>query len=202
MACLESLKPWPLSACPVCGQDQTEPGLCGTCQTNPPEREETRHLFTYEGTARDILHSYKFKTWFFLSRAMAIGMVPRLYALGPEFNDAPLVPVPQHALRWLRYRFNPVGELTKQLSALAGHPVRILLRTTRHRPAQSRLRARERRAIPSGTYRFKTGNAPGRAILIDDVFTTGSTIQACVSALKRGGVHRVAVITFSRTPQG
>ncbi len=115
-----------------------------------------------------------------------------------------LVPVPLHRWRLLRRGYNQAALLARAVARLAGRPcVPDLLE--RHRPtaSQQRLSARARRenVTPAAfrVHRRHRGRIAGaRILLVDDVFTTGATLDACAKVLQRAGAARVDALTLAR----
>ncbi|MBK1883154.1 ComF family protein [Luteolibacter pohnpeiensis] len=123
----------------------------------------------------------------------------------PRFQIAlqekwPLVPVPLHRSRYQWRHFNQAEEIALQLSQLIGLPVLHALKRVRKTATQTRLSRKERLENLSSAFartRQKFAETRG-AILIDDVFTTGSTVDACAKTLRKAGFQNVAVITVMR----
>jgi competence protein ComFC len=119
----------------------------------------------------------------------------------------PLVPVPLHRLRQMWRQFNQAEEISRVISLETGLPVERLLKRVRRTETQTRLSRRQRMENLKGAFslRKKWGmknpaaslEAPG-VILVDDVFTTGSTVDACAKVLRKAGVKRIAVLTVVR----
>src|SRR6185312_4307372 len=115
-----------------------------------------------------------------------------------------IVPVPLHPLRlWVR-RFNQSALLAHALARRVHKPYEPLaLLRTRSTPSQGEMpSAKARRKNMRGAFRVDTRRAPavkGRnVLLVDDVLTTGATVDACARALKRAGASQVAVLTLAR----
>jgi ComF family protein len=110
-----------------------------------------------------------------------------------------LVPVPLHRRR-LRWRqFNQSEEIARFLGRILGLPVRPWLRRIRSTTAQTRLSRSQRRKNLRGAFESVPRMAAGAgAILLDDVFTTGSTAHECARVLRAGGFEKVVVVTVLR----
>jgi len=111
-----------------------------------------------------------------------------------------MVPVPLHRARRRRRGFNQAALLAEALSEKIGVSVDIGT-LVRHRPtaAQVGLDAEERTRNVRDAFRCVTGRAEGKVVLlIDDVCTTGSTLEACAVALREGGAKSVKAMTLAR----
>ena len=116
------------------------------------------------------------------------------------------MPVPLHAGRLLRRRFNQAAELSRHLSRLSGVPYRPLalvrVKATR---SQIGLGAKARADNVRGAFKVRENRqaeiAGRRVLLVDDVYTTGSTVESAARALKRAGASAVDVLTFARVAE-
>ena len=115
-----------------------------------------------------------------------------------------IVPVPFHPRRLWQRRFNQSAMLAQRLATLTGKPADPLaLQKIRETPSQGEMpSAKARRRNVRGAFRVEPTAVPalrGKSVLlIDDVFTTGATIDACARALKRAGAAKVLVLTLAR----
>jgi ComF family protein len=147
------------------------------------------------------IRRFKFSRRADLARALA-RQLPWPPSLGAGASArACLVPVPLHYLRLVERGFNPAALLARALSQRVGASFSPeLLRRQRATAQQSRLPARERRANVAGAF-MASANARGqRVVLIDDVVTTGSTLQACCQALYAAGVEHVTLLALAAAP--
>jgi ComF family protein len=156
----------------------------------PPPYRMARAAFAYDGSAADLIKRFKFSDRPDLAKFLA----PHMARAGQEINDpeAVYVPVPLHHWRLLARRFNQSAELCRALSVLTHYPMllNVLLRI---RPTRQQigLNREGRRRNLSGAFAI----APKRAalirdkpvILVDDVLTTGATIEACSRTLLKAG---------------
>jgi ComF family protein len=156
---------------------------------------------SYEGPARALVRTLKFRGAVRLAAAMAAQMVAN--APPGLLEGRSLVPVPIHPARRRRRGFNQAEELARALSRRSGLQVADCLERTAGGARASQVgRGRdERRGALAGGIRIRTGTpVPLRALLVDDVVTTGSTLAACAVALGGAGVRGVEAIVYARTP--
>jgi predicted amidophosphoribosyltransferase len=124
---------------------------------------------------------------------------------GAPLPKATLVPVPLHPARRVRRGFNQAALLAAAVGARSGLPMSDCLERRCGAPAQvGRGRAARLAAADAGErgVRLRAGARapPGRAVLVDDVVTTGATLGACAAALRAGGSRRVVALAYARTP--
>lgn len=122
----------------------------------------------------------------------------RHHELGP-FDV--LVPVPQHPSRLRERGYNQAELIARPLAKSLGVPCRSYLLVRSHpRPDKLKLTVRERWRTVRGAYAIRQGTRVDnlRVLLVDDVFTTGATLDACSRALRRAGAARVVALTVAR----
>jgi ComF family protein len=153
----------------------------------------------YEGAARALVAALKFRGALGLAETMAAQMaagVPATFLLG-----ASLVPVPLHPARSRRRGFNQAERLAASLGRRIGLPLADCLERGGPASRQTGRSRRERIASPASSIGVRGGSAaPARAVLVDDVVTTGSTLRACAVALRSAGSAEVRAVTYARTP--
>lgn len=168
---------------------------------DPPAFDRARAAVTFDAVARDLVHKLKYADRLDLAAPLARMMAQ---AGGDVLPDADLLlPVPLHPFRLWRRRFNQAALLGRHLSRATGVPQRTdLLKRRRVTSSQTRLGKMERRENVAGAFAL-CGNAASvlagrRVLLVDDVYTTGATLDACARVLRRAGVSGVDALTFAR----
>lgn len=154
----------------------------------------------YEGPARAVVHGLKYRG----APGLAGPMSAQIAASAPPGLVAPpaaLVPVPLHPARRRRRGFNQAERLAAALARRTGLEVCDCLRRT-GRPSRQVGRGRaERLGGPAGAIELHPrARPPSRALIVDDVATTGATLAACAAALRAAGVQRIAAVAYARTP--
>jgi ComF family protein len=138
-----------------------------------------------------------------LSRPLSTLLVPAVTALAlPE--DVAMVPVPMHPRRLAQRGYNQAALLARELSRAVGCQYRPrLLRRTRQAERQVGKTRVERLDNMCGAFELSSRErAPARAVLIDDVITTGATVRACAQALEAGGVEMTAIVALAHAEPG
>ncbi|MGA0562699.1 ComF family protein [Ancylobacter sp. VNQ12] len=172
---------------------------------DPPAYGRARAVAAFGDVARDLIHALKYADRLDVAPPMA-RMMARAGADILEGAGA-LVPVPLHGLRLWRRRFNQSVLLARGVSAASGVPVRTdWLARGRATLPQVGLDRTARAANVAGAFIVpETARAElrgRRVVLVDDVLTTGATIDACVKALTRAGASGVDVLVFARVVDG
>jgi ComF family protein len=196
--------------CDLCG-DPLPPvaapfRVCRRCLTAPPRFETARSVGLYAGSLKAIIHAFKYDG----RRSLAGPLAALMREAGSRLlggADA-VVPVPLHPWRAIHRGFNQAEDLARHL----GLPVCQPIRRVRHGPPQASLNGRERRANVTQAFGRRTAFVVGRdhvqarrlrnrtVILVDDVMTTGATLDECSRALLETGVATVRVLTLARVP--
>jgi len=154
----------------------------------------------YEGPARSLVGGLKYRGAPGLARPMAAQIAAGAPA-GLLEHPAALVPVPLHPRRRRRRGYNQAERLARELSRRTGVPVADVL--CRRGPDGRQVgRSREERlARLDGAVALRArARPPQRAVLVDDVTTTGATLAACAVALLGAGSGSVRAVTYARTP--
>jgi ComF family protein len=174
--------------------------LCAACLAKPPAFDNARAILAYDEKSRGAILALK--------HADRLDLVPGFSRWlgrsgGMLLKDSDMViPVPLHPLRLWRRRYNQSAELARRLArdwSLAYDPG--TLARSRSTPSQGLMasaRARRRNVLSAFKVHDPAKVAGRRILLVDDVLTTGATVDACARALKRAGALRVHVLVLAR----
>lgn len=184
--------------CWRCGQPAAEDGVCSSCHDAPPALSAIRSAAIFTGPLREAIHVFKYNGRTDLAEPLASLMV--------EFwqrNTLPadvVVPVPLHHQRQRERGFNQAALLAQVFVALTGLPLSVDgLERIRETAPQIGLNAQQRRHNVYGAFRARPAALSGRRpLLIDDVCTTGATLEACAAALLSAGCQAVYALTLAR----
>lgn len=185
--------------CDKCGEPNTI-GLCHNCQAQPLQIEAIYSVVIFDGQIRQAVHGFKYER--LSSLAEPFGRLLADYWQTRALQADWLVPVPLHAARQRERGYNQSELLARQLSQHTGVPLLpIGLRRTRVTKVQMQLNAAERKVNVAGAFQCNDTRLSGRrVVVIDDVCTTGATLDACASALLQAGAASVIGLTLARTP--
>ena len=207
-------------ACPLCeGMLTDDEILCSTCidtfaeealHYKPPDRmmesvDLISVLLPYDSSCRTIVHALKYhgmpSLGFVLGRLMAMKTLKDRNISENTF----LIPVPLHPVKLKERGYNQSEYLARGFASFSPYEVRTnLLRRTRKTETQTALDHKERAENVRNAFVYsgkKTLSGYG-VILIDDVMTTGSTMAACVQALKDGGAGNIAISVLATPDMG
>jgi ComF family protein len=167
-----------------------EAGRCPLCRLGINRFDAAYSYGAYEGKLRELIHLFKYG---------GIRTLVRVAVPPGETFDA-IVPAPLHWTKLWQRGFNQARLLALELSRRTGAPLLRALRRRKATRAQAGLTRAGRRANVAGAFAVSNPAAVAglRLLLVDDVMTTGATMNACAAALKRAGARRVAVLTLAR----
>jgi ComF family protein len=177
--------------------------LCGACTRERPVFDRARAVFAYNDVARDLVTGLKHRDRTHLAPALGRWLVRAGRTLIEEADV--IAPVPLHPNRLRRRRFNQSALLVHALAHGAGMRARVridLLHRTRATPSQGGFGAAARRRNVRGA--FALGPRAGmhvvgkRVLLVDDVYTTGATLDACARVLRRAGAAEIDALVLAR----
>jgi competence protein ComFC len=185
--------------CPLCWQPERRGERCGRCAQARPAFAGARSLYLYQGPVREAVHALKYNHLSGLARPMAEMMAACLEREALAVDA--VVPVPLFGRRRRLRGYNQSALLGRELARLGGLPlVEGGLARRRDTPPQARsVDAEARRRNVAGAFAADARRVEGRSVLlIDDVMTTGATLDACAQALRQAGAASVWALTFAR----
>lgn len=174
---------------------------CASCMAHEPRFDRARAAMRYDEGARGLVLRFKHAD----ATHAAPGYARWMARAGAELlADCDLIaPVPLHRWRLLWRRYNQSALLALALGRIADRPVvPDLLVRRRHTPSQGRLDRARRHANVARAFALRPAYAASikgkRVLLVDDVMTTGATLDACARALRQAGAASVWALTFAR----
>jgi ComF family protein len=193
-------------SCPTCGvplsPEAPGPYECGACLAGLYRFDRARAAGAYRGLLREVIHRFKYDGHIALARPLAQLMLPGAKELCTFHEINVVLPVPLHPRRLRERGFNQAALLARRVGVSLNIPVEYtVLRRLRWTEPQIGLSSRERAENVRGAFGLTNRRAVRNrtVLLVDDVFTTGETVDQCVRELKRGGATEVVVLTVART---
>ncbi len=181
---------------------------CPNCSELSFTFEFARPAMLKDTRTLDLIHQLKYQRSLHLAKELG-SLAAEAFQNDPRLKIAleekwPLVPVPLHRGRLIHRHFNQAEEIALAISHHIDLPMISALRRTRDTGTQTRLSRKQRMKNLQGSFEIsKAGknriqHAAEGAVLIDDVLTTGSTVNECAKTLRRAGFHKVVVVTVMR----
>jgi ComF family protein len=193
-ACIAELPPLP-ERCPRCALPSPAAAVCGSCLNHPPHFDATLALWRYEFPCDRLVQALKYRARLALARFFARSLASRPM---PEVDL--IVPMPLYPKRLAERGFNQALEIARSLAQQLGSPIapRGVLRLKDTLP-QTQLPYDERAKNVRGAFACNLDLSGRRIAVVDDVMTTGATLNELARALKRAGATRVENFVIART---
>jgi ComF family protein len=204
LACLDSVAWIQKSRCRSCGvgmDGMDYAGLtCKNCRESPPVFGEGRSMFHLNQAGRILIHELKYN-----ANKRVLDDMPFFLERVPQFLEfvtgAVLIPVPLHKKKLRKRGYNQSLWVAKVFAKEAGVSTVAYdcLERTRDTPSQTKLDRAERKQNVKNAFALKDGTCLDgfdRIVLVDDVYTTGATLDACAQALIDSGISQVEVATL------
>jgi competence protein ComFC len=197
--CMESVQVITPPVCPICGEKQQNDQVCARCVRSAPAYTAMRSWAAYAGPLRKAIQRVKFHRDIAMGEILSRPMVAYLKKLDWQFEM--VLPVPISLARLAERGYNQVSLLARPIAlglerSYHSHAL-IKERETR---SQVGLSAKERRENVRGAFRADSRVVNGKTVLvIDDITTTGSTLEECAQALVQAGARQVYGLTLARS---
>lgn len=182
--------------------DDGDGTICASCHAAANEFRHARSLFRYDEASKPLILAFKHGDRLERAPALAHWLMRAGHGLLAEADL--IVPVPLHPRRLWRRRYNQAAILAQKLALSAGksYAPDILerARATQSQGAMPSAKARKRNVMAAFRVpaRHREALRGMRILLVDDVYTTGATLNSCARALKRGGAGQVDALTLAR----
>ena len=196
-ACQARIEPPPAPACIRCGHPQDTDRLCPICRETPSHLDRITASAIFAHPLRDAIHELKYNNCRSLARPLGERMAAAWRQAGLAADV--IFPVPLHAARLAERGYNQSALLARVVGREVGVPIdETALVRAKATQQQAMLKAVERWENVKGAFTC-SGDIRGKHIvLVDDVCTTGSTLEACAAALRAAGAARVWAFTLAR----
>jgi ComF family protein len=184
--------------CARCGDKVATESLCTRCRTSPLQIERIRSAVYFEGALREAIHQLKYKGRTALAKPLG-NLMAAYWQRNPMPSDV-VVPVPLHADRLRERGYNQAAllahELTREIGLTLDEQTLVRKRAT---APQIELNARQRKENVQEAFCCSNDTLNGKKVLlVDDVCTTGATLEACAIALHEGGARSIQALTLAR----
>ncbi len=189
--------PW----CPSCGMPSPGGEICSRCREHPPALQAFRSWAFFDGPVRNALHRIKYRRDIALADALTLQML-KTYRAHLAWQVDAVLPVPLSRQRLQERGYNQAALFALPLALALGTSYRpAALRRVRHTRSQVELSWEQRQENVAGAFIAAPDDVSGKTILlVDDVITTGATLNACASALRSAGARTVYAFSVARTP--
>lgn len=197
--CWATVAPVGERICSVCGTPAKKAESCSHCSLIPDCRW-VRSAFLFEGALRRAIHALKYQRRSALAASLVSLMLDHLHL--PDYDFEVLIPVPLHPARLAERGFNQAEVLARALSARWDVPMWVGgLERVRPTRSQVELNVAERQANVRQAFLARQKVVAGhRLLLVDDVCTSGATLEACALALRQADAADVVAVTLARAP--
>jgi len=199
-ACFDEL-PWNRRPCPRCAAPlppDADDRLCGNCIRSLPAWDAAKSPLTYAYPLDRLIQRFKFEGDLAAGRMLG-GLLAEYLAAGGDTELDCILPVPLHPARLRERGFNQAAELARPVGRRLGIPLRLdLCERVRATEVQSKLDAAERKKNLKDAFVAKGSVDGAQVAVLDDVVTTGATIEALTKVLKEAGAVRVTFWSLAR----
>ena len=196
--CKTSVVLIPEPQCDICGLPQSSAGVCDSCQKTKPTYDILRSWAVFEGPVRKAVHRIKYRQDLGLGESLANDLLDYVNQLNWQVDI--VVPVPLGKKRFRERGYNQVSLIARPLALAKGwkYAPRSLKRA-RETTSQVGLSADKREENVHDAFVAKGSQVDGKSVLIvDDVSTTGATLNSCAQALITGGAREVYALSLAR----
>jgi ComF family protein len=183
--------------CPLCSRTSHRQETCGACLKNPPDFTSSEILFNYQYPASHLIKAFKFHRRPELAKRFAERMAKKLKSKTtlPQI----MLPVPLHRKRQMERGYNQSLEFALQIGKRLGIKVdHSLCKRIRNTDPQSSLPMKGRRKNVKGAFYLDSPEIPKHVAIVDDVITTGSTVNELANLLKKAGCQHIEVWAIAR----
>ncbi|MDR0634028.1 MAG: ComF family protein [Azoarcus sp.] len=199
-ACADDLPRRPALRCPRCALPTALGETCGPCLAHPPHYDRTLAVFDYAFPLDKLIQAFKYGHRLALAACLGKELTRLAQASGPESRADLIVPLPLHPTRLRERGFNQALELARPVARALGLPLDFEVCTRiRHTPAQAGLPWKQRGKNVRGAFHCARDLSGRRILLVDDVMTTGASLDECARTLKRHGAAEVTLLVVART---
>jgi ComF family protein len=189
-----------VQSCPVCAlpyENTAIRGVCGRCQQHPPAFHSAVCLYHYAPPVDHFIRAIKYHRDLGLARLLGQRLAEKVTGAG--WRPDVILPVPLHPARLRSRGFNQAVELARPAAkGFDLRPASAAVERVRDTPPQSRLSSSQRRKNLRGAFRVRRDFSGQTVAIVDDVMTTGSTVDALAAVLRRAGAREIRIWVIAR----
>lgn len=195
--CLQDLPYLQLTCCPVCALPAPQPEICGNCLKHPPRFDVSIAALNFDFPANLLIHALKYRGRLEIAELLADILAQRL--AGRTRPDL-IIPMPLHSTRLKERGFNQAAEIARHVARLTDVPLDVgtVLRVRATEP-QTSLPLEKRKKNMRGAFATSRDLSEKKIAIIDDVMTTGTSLDELAKALKSAGASQVECWVTART---
>lgn len=203
-ACLEDL-PWlPKTSCPQCGLTSSGTGLnrtvCGSCISSPPDFDATHAVFLYQFPIDAMMQRYKYGNSLNMGDSFGRFLNEKLLTENRSKNIDLIIPMPMHPARIKQRGFNQALEIARVLSKNCKEKLDFKsVERIKLTPPQASLPLKERVKNIKGAFNVNINFVGKRIAIVDDVMTSGASLNELAKMLKKAGAAHVECWVIART---
>jgi ComF family protein len=200
LGCRDSLPYLPSQQCLVCALPLPRPGLCGACLADPPAFDQILAAANYAFPLDALIHSLKYQANLALAPMLAELLKARLDLAAPLERPDFIVPMPLHPVRLRERGFNQALEISRCVSKISGIPtLPTVCSRIKDTSSQTGLPWKEREKNIRNAFVCERDVAGKHVAILDDVMTTGATLNELAKILRKCGAARVSGWVVART---
>lgn len=188
--------------CRLCSKkiEKNTSGLCKECRANSFAYDRVISVTAYKEPLVSLIHLFKYKSYDYLGEFFASLMTQHFSKIGFSlYNYATITCVPMHTAKLRDRGYNQAAILAKLLANYFKIPYKDdIIYESKERISQTQIDKQNRKVNVRDVFLVKDTASGENIILVDDIFTTGSTVNACAGALKEKGAKAITVITLSK----
>lgn len=197
--CAAQLPRWPAAVCSSCALPVSGGARCGHCLRAPPAFDRTQALFDYAFPVDRLVQALKYHRQLALASFLGAELAAAAVLLDERFDF--VLPMPLHPRRLAERGFNQAVEIAQPLARRTGWRLELAaVAKLRDTPPQAGLDRERRRRAPRQAFGCRSRLDGQHVLVIDDVMTTGATLDALAKCLKAAGAARVVNLLVARTP--
>ncbi|MDR2007809.1 MAG: ComF family protein [Alphaproteobacteria bacterium] len=189
--------------CHMCGIELKVGDRCLGCQAKPKNFNSVSYCFVYSPEVFKLIGGFKNNDKTYMAKFLSSFMIKKVNESGLANKIDIIIPVPIHYAKLIKRKYNHTGLLAKEIAKHFNKPFRVdVLQKTKKTADQMTLGSDKRLKNIKGAFNIKKNHLQllkdKNILLVDDVLTTGATINECAKVLKRAGCSRVHVLCFAR----